>query len=64
LAELINLNKARKRRDRKQRAVDAAAQRVKHGRSKQQKQLDAEITAAAQRKLDGLRRTSEEGGDA
>jgi len=43
LAELINLNKARKLRDRKHRAVDAAAQRVKHGRSKQQKQLDAEI---------------------
>lgn len=62
MADLINLNKARKQRDRKQREIDAAAQRIRHGRSKLQKQHDAEVAAAAQRKLDGLRRTTPDDG--
>lgn len=51
MADVINLNKARKLRDRKRHALDAAEQRIRHGRSKQQKQLEASVAAALQRSL-------------
>lgn len=60
MADVINLNKARKLRDRKRHALDAAEQRIRHGRSKQQKQLEASVAAALQRKLDGIRRGPDE----
>jgi hypothetical protein len=55
VAEIINLNKARKRKAREDAAAQAAQNRVRFGRSKEQKQRDAAVTEEAQRQLDGLR---------
>lgn len=55
MAELINLNKARKARARADAERLAAENRVRHGRSKAQKQADATEADAMRRKLDGLR---------
>lgn len=56
MAELINLNKARKQKARAAAAALAAANRVKFGRTKADKQRDAAVEAEAARRLDGLRR--------
>ncbi|TJY65006.1 DUF4169 family protein [Sinimarinibacterium sp. CAU 1509] len=56
MAELINFNKARKRKAREQAKRQAAENRVRFGRTKAQKLHDAEVEAEAQRRLDGLRR--------
>lgn len=56
MAEIINLNKARKRRERSESEQRAAANRLKFGRSKAEKARDAQDAEAAQRKLDQLRR--------
>jgi hypothetical protein len=56
MAELINFNKARKRKAREQAERQAAENRVRFGRTKAQKLRDAEAQAEAQRRLDGLRR--------
>lgn len=56
MAELINLNKARKARARAAREAEAAENRVRHGRTKAEKtaaRLEAERTA---RRLDDSRR--------
>ncbi|ROH91779.1 DUF4169 family protein [Stagnimonas aquatica] len=55
MAEIINLNKARKAKARLSAEQQAAENRVRHGRSKAQKQQDAAATEAMRRKLDGLR---------
>lgn len=56
MAELINLNKARKARARADAERQAAENRVKFGRTKAQRQLDAAAAADATAKLDALRR--------
>lgn len=56
MAELINLNKARKQKARAAAESLAAANRVKFGRTKVEKQRDASAEAEAARHLDGLRR--------
>ncbi len=56
MAELINFNKARKRKAREQADKQAAENRVRFGRTKAQKLYDAEVEAEARRRLDGLRR--------
>ncbi|MDP3293460.1 MAG: DUF4169 family protein [Nevskia sp.] len=56
MAELINLNKARKQKARAAAEALAAANRVKFGRTKADKQRDAAVEAEAARRLDGLRR--------
>lgn len=56
LADLINLNKARKRKARQAQEVEAAANRIRYGRSKANKQADAQTLALAKHKLDGIRR--------
>lgn len=56
MALLINLNKARKRKARIDAAKQAADNRIRFGRSKAQKQQDADSSAAAQRALDGKQR--------
>ncbi|EIT69023.1 MULTISPECIES: DUF4169 family protein [Hydrocarboniphaga] len=67
MAEIINFNKARKRKAREQAQAQAAENRVRFGRTKEQKQLEAAQMEEAHRKLDGLRRepgdehTGEEG---
>lgn len=56
MAELINLNKARKQKARAAAETLAAANRVKFGRTKAEKQRDASAEAEAAHRLDGLRR--------
>ncbi|MGH8456181.1 MAG: DUF4169 family protein [Stenotrophobium sp.] len=58
MAEIINLNKARKRRQREADEKQAAENRVKFGRSKTEKQRDAAEAEEARRRLDQLRRES------
>lgn len=59
MAEIVNFNKARKRKAREQAEQRAAENRVKFGRTKEQKRRDAETDAEAQRRMDGLRRERE-----
>lgn len=56
MADIINFNKARKRKAREQAQAQAAENRVRFGRTKEQKQLEATQMEEARRKLDGLRR--------
>ena len=56
MAKIINLNKARKRKAREDAAAQAAENRVRFGRTKEQKQLDAAVTEEARRRLDALKR--------
>ncbi len=62
MATVINLNKIRKQKARAQAEAQAAENRVRFGRSKLEKQRDAAETAAAQHKLDQLRREPPDGG--
>jgi hypothetical protein len=55
VAEIINLNKARKAKARVTAEKQAAENRVRFGRSKAQKQQDAAEAEALRRKLDSLR---------
>jgi hypothetical protein len=55
VAEIINLNKARKAKARVTAEKQAAENRVRFGRSKAQKQQDAAESEAMRRKLDSLR---------
>ena len=56
MSGIINFNKARKQRDRKAAEAQAAENRVRFGRTKEQKVLEAAQAAEAQRRLDQLRR--------
>jgi hypothetical protein len=56
MAQIINFNKARKRRQREEAEQHAAANRLKFGRSKLERQRDTQESEAAQHKLDQLRR--------
>jgi len=56
MAELINLNKARKRKARAEAEVQAAANRIKFGRTPAERQRDADAQVEAARRLDGLKR--------
>lgn len=56
MATVINLNKARKNKVRAEAEKQAAANRLRFGRSKAEKLRDAAMTAEAQRKLDQLKR--------
>jgi len=55
MSNVVNLNKARKRRVRTAAGEQAAANRLKFGRTKAQKQRDAAEADEARRKLDRLR---------
>jgi hypothetical protein len=60
MAEIINLNRARKAREKADRTARAAANRAAHGRTKAERQgTEAERTRAAAL-LDGHRRETEE----
>lgn len=54
--KVINLNKARKQRQRDEREQQAAQNRVRFGRTREQKLRDAAEAEAARHKLDLLRR--------
>jgi hypothetical protein len=56
MVEPINLNKARKARDKARAKAEAAANRASHGRTRQEKAAEALKAEAAARLLDGARR--------
>ncbi|MDE2149772.1 MAG: DUF4169 family protein [Gammaproteobacteria bacterium] len=56
MAKIINLNRARKARARAEDERRAAENRIRFGRSKAQKQLDAARLAAERAKIDSLHR--------
>jgi hypothetical protein len=53
---VINLNQARKARDKAKAKADAAANRAKHGRTKDEKTLTQAEADKAARDLDGAKR--------
>ena len=56
MAELINLNKARKARERAAAKAQASENRVKHGRGKDEKTVTRLEATRTQRELDGKKR--------
>ena len=56
LAELINLNRARKDRARAEKEAQAAANRARFGRTKAEKLKDTAEAARAEKVMDGHRR--------
>jgi hypothetical protein len=56
MAEIINLNRARKVKTRVEEKARAAVNRVAHGRSQAQKALERARAEKAARELDGLKR--------
>lgn len=56
MGTVVNLNRYRKQKARKDAEALAAANRAKFGRSKDEKARDAALSEDAQRKLDALRR--------
>jgi len=62
MAEIVNLRQARKRREREDRSAQAAENRVRFGRRKDEQVAEEVRRAQAERLLDGHRR--ENGGDA
>lgn len=60
MAEIVNLHRARKRRDRVQAAQDAAENRARFGRTRAERDRDALDAASAARTLDGARLDSQE----
>jgi len=56
MADIINLNKVRKRKARADAERQAAGNRVRFGRTRAQKDADAAAAEEARRKLDQLRR--------
>lgn len=59
MADIINLNKARKRKARSDAALQAAANRLRFGRTKQQRASDTAAIETAQQRLDQLKREPE-----
>jgi Domain of unknown function (DUF4169) len=55
MGQVVNLRTHRRRAVRQQASDEAAANRVKHGRSKAQRTLDVARSAKASRDLDGHR---------
>jgi len=56
MAEIVNLNRARKAKARAERAAEAAANRVKHGRTGAEKANDRAGEARRNALLDGAKR--------
>ncbi|MBB3912117.1 DUF4169 family protein [Sphingomonas desiccabilis] len=56
MAEIINLNRARKARARAEKATEADANRHRFGRTKAQKAAEAQDRDRAERTLDGAQR--------
>jgi hypothetical protein len=60
MVEPINLNKARKARDKARDKAEASANRARFGRTKAEKAAEKLNTDAAARKLDGARRETDD----
>lgn len=58
MAEIVNLNRARKARERAEAGSRAAANRAAHGRSKAERERDARAKAQRDALLDGARLAS------
>lgn len=56
MGEIVNLNKARKARERQEAEARAAANRTRHGRTKAEKANDARAEARRKALLDGVKR--------
>jgi hypothetical protein len=56
MADIVNFNDRRKRRDREQRKAEADAKRILFGRTKAEKQKQEKERSADVRKLDGAKR--------
>lgn len=59
MGDIVSLKLKRKDKARAIREADAAANRAKHGRTKEEKQRTAAADALAARKLDGHKRSEE-----
>ncbi len=55
MGEIVNLRQARKRLERARREAEAAANRVRHGRTAAEKRTDALETERRERAQDGAR---------
>ncbi len=62
-AELINLRRARKQKQRADKAVDAATNRMSHGRTRSERDADMLERKRTDRMLDGHILTGAQGGD-
>lgn len=60
MSEPVNLNKARKARDRAQAKTEAGANRLRFGRTKAERQAAATEQARASRDLEGHRRAPDD----
>ncbi len=54
-AEIVNLNRARKKREHARKAAEADANRVKFGRTKTEREVEAADADRANRLLDGAK---------
>lgn len=59
MAEIVNLNRARKAKARTEAAAEAVANRAKHGRTRTEKAQDAQAEADRNALLDGARKDPE-----
>ncbi len=59
MAEIVNLNRAKKARAKAEQAAQAAANRVKHGRCKAEKAAERAAEERRRRLLDGAKREDE-----
>lgn len=59
MAEIINLRRARKRRERSDKESAAAANRIRHGRTKAERQTERTIAEQARRTHEGHRRDTD-----
>lgn len=53
MADILNLNKARKAKARQNKPVEAAANRALHGRSKAERAAEQQQSERARREIDG-----------
>lgn len=56
MGEVVNLRRAAKQRDREAEALEAAENRVRHGRTKAERANDARTEAERRKRLDDLKR--------
>lgn len=63
MSEITNLRQARKKKERAAKEAEAGANRLAHGRSKQEKSLTKARTEAEQSKLDGHKRVARQADD-
>ncbi len=59
MPKVVNLNKVRKQKARAAAETLAAENRIRYGRTKVQKMLDAAVVEDAQRRMDRLKRDSD-----